>query len=98
MCSYPGEDESRPCPGGFDFDGSVSTQSYCAGGTTTEIDAVIDVVRSLTWAWVERPVMPDSESDLRVEARMTPAGLKLTGMGCDRVVPLGEDAGMKVTP
>jgi hypothetical protein len=50
---------------------------------------VVDTVRSEALLVLERPVLKgdSSPADLHVRATMTPAGLRLEGLGCNRTVP-----------
>lgn len=93
MCKASGG-EVGPC-GEPAFAEGEPVQSYCAGGTATERDVVVDLAKGEVLVTVERPMPSDDAvaSAPRIVATLEDAGLRLrsaqaTSQGCSAVVAL----------
>jgi hypothetical protein len=62
------------------------TQTFCPERTPTEHDVVIDLAKGDTLLAVER-------ASGEITAKLEPNGLRLSGLGCDGLVPFVADAG-----
>ncbi len=73
---------------------NVTTQSFCAGGTPTERDVLVETKTGRIVA-VERPLL-GTEIDAgegRIVATREGRGLRVRGLDCDKLVAIDRDAG-----
>lgn len=86
MCT-PEDGQPHPCRDGEMQDDKIVKQSYCAGGTPTERDVVVDVADGRVLATIERPSLDRADAGAaQITAKLGENGLALSGLDCDRVL------------
>jgi hypothetical protein len=100
MCGHTDDagliSSSAPCTDAELAADGQPKQSFCAGGTATARDVVVDTRTGKALVALERPVWSDKGSDLlTVSAALSPSGLTLDGLDCTgTTIPLtAPDAG-----
>jgi hypothetical protein len=85
MC-MPDDGSSHPCSETEYADESIPKQSFCSGGTPTERDVVVDLAAGRVVANVEQPSFERAE--MKVTPKLVDGALAISGLDCDRIVPL----------